>query len=440
MFEQVVQQEDLGVPEWVKKQLGKNVIERATKVGRDTVAYLEDLQIDVSLERKTHFQSYMHRTGQQILSMNLFDTSEEDRQQALRNKQVARAGRILRNHVKVSENEAGQKSVDIDREWNTGSWAAEMIEAGMDVLFSVFLDSTETEGKKNQAVVMLKKLLHRHAEAKAYIQFKLDDLMTQALNSFVRQGKTRANLDILYILHAAREKLVQQISDFSFTSRAAELLSSEMRLAAIMIQHLFRVFMSTKTKKFTSSSKCNPIAATFGTDAEMLLLRQRAAKNRTRDLKLLWIEMHQNVDRVSRMVIGGYRGPVHIPHIYVSILLDIIFTVVHKTAGQSAPMSRIAFFEGSTGGGCSAGALLLAGFISSPTGNFAYASIKILAELTKCYQSWKPCLESGCVGAVYRFLLYLRSTGKLYWMPKGRDELHRMKDASNDQKMAYQVS
>ena len=439
MFDSLVAEEEVQ-PEWVKKQLGRNIIERVTSVGRDTMSYLDGLGMTVGVDRQRRFQAYMATTGRELLEMQLVDTGEEDRKREAMLKQMMRAGRVLRGHVKVSENEAGQKSVAIDKEWNTGSWTPEMIEAGMDCLFYVFLEDGpwkpgtmvgENVEKRPQAVIMLEKLLQRHTEARSYIQFKLDDLMTQALNSYIKYGKARAKLEILYIIHAAREKFIGQISEFSVAARAAELMSSEMRLAAIIIQQVFRVYMSTKSKKM-DYSLINPIAAQFGSDEEMLAMRERAASLRTMDLKRQWNVMHQHMTRPARHTIGGFRGPCHIPHHFTTILLDIVLTVVSKMAGKFSPMNRENFIEGG-------GALILANFVSCPTSKFSYVSMQIIAHVSKVPASFRPCCESGCIKAIHRFLIYLKQTGKLHFVTRGTDGLEKMLDKSDEEKKAFQV-
>ena len=438
-FDRLVAEEE-EQPEWVTKQLGKNIIERVTAVGRGTMSYLDGLGMTVGVDRQHQFQAYMATTGRELLEMQLVDTGDEDRKREAILKQMMRAGRVLRGHVKVSENEAGQKSVAIDKEWNTGSWTPEMIEAGMDCLFYVFLDDGpwkpgtlvgENVEKRPQAVIMLEKLLQRHTEARSYIQFKLDDLMTQALNSYIKRGKARAKLEILYIIHAARERFIGQISEFSVAARAAELMSSEIRLAAIIIQQVFRVYMSTKSKKM-DYSLINPIAAQFGSNEEMLAMRERAAGLRTMDLKRQWNVMHQHMTRPARHTIGGFRGPCHIPHHFTTILLDIVLTVVSKMAGKFSPMNRENFIEGG-------GAILLANFVSCPTSKFSYISMQIIAHVAKVPASFRPCCESGCTKAIHRFLVYLQKSGKLHWLAKGTDGLEKMLDKSDEEKKAFQV-
>ena len=433
LLETAVQEVDLEQPEWVRKRLGKNVIERSTQVGRDTMDYLESINMSQSEDKKRQFTGYMHNTGRQLMELQVYDTGQEDARRALLLKQLARAGRILRKVVKVSENEAGQSSVDIDKDWNTSSWTQEMIEAGIDTLIYVFLDDenpSNDSARKQQALVMLEKLLKRHSEAVAYVKQKIEDFMTRALNSQIRKGVALARLDLIYLVYASREKFMNDISMFSFCGRASELMMGEGRLAAIIIQHFFRT--KNSVTRPSVKDKRPSVVDTFGSDEEVFEQRRRTAHLRSLDLRDLWRDMHKNMVRPQRQTVGGFRGPAYIPFTYVLLLLEIILTLVSKGAGKYTPSNREDLL-------LAQGSILLASFISSATGKFAYISLQILANVSKQSTSWRPLLESGCVAAALRFLTYLRDTGKLYWMAAGSDGLHLMRDKSAEEQMQYQV-
>lgn len=432
-----VNEVDKEQPEWVVQRLGKNVISRVTATGRSTMDYLEDLNMSQSEDKKREFTGYMHKFGKDAMQLQKYDSSADDARRAVLLKQMARAGRILRKHVRVSENEAGQSSVEIDKDWNTSSWSAEMIEAGMDALFYIFLDDANPDNdvKKPQAVVMLQKLLQRHTEAETYIKFKLDDLMTQALNSFMKAGKCRARLDMIYLIYVSKDKFIGDISMFSFAGRAAELLAAEARLAAILIQHFFRVCKTAKANSraaLADAHKRSAVSNSFGTEEEMLHMRKRAAQLRTIDLRNLWRDMHAHMRRAERQTIGGFRGPAHIPFQYVLLLLEIILTIVSKGAGKYAASNRDDFVLAN-------GCIILASTIASTTSKFAYPSLHVLANVAKVSASWRPLLECGCVRAALRFLHFLRDTGKLYWLQKGSDGLHLMRDKSMEEQALHQV-
>ena len=133
---------------------------------------------------------------------------------------------------------------------------------------------------------------------------------------------------------------------------------------------------------------------------------------------------------------GCYRCPAHVPPQYVLLLLEIVLTIVSGKGGANASKYSISNREDVV---LARGCVLLSTYIGSVTSKFALLSLQILAHVSKTTSSWRPMLESGCINSILRYITYLRDTGKLYWMPKGSDGLHTMRDKSQEEQLQHQV-
>jgi len=56
------------------------------------------------------------------------------------------------------------------------------------------------------SVVMIDKLLSRHWQAEFHLREKLESIVSRAISRFIRDGRSAAQLDLLYIVHVGRAK------------------------------------------------------------------------------------------------------------------------------------------------------------------------------------------------------------------------------------------
>jgi len=418
------------------KFLGKDAEARTSRVGRDHM----DLDYTLSLkndappptdfsrpdDKKKKFFHYFHSTGKEMLEIQLDkEREEEEKQNAII--RAAHAHQLLRRHIKVSENEERAGSVRIDTDWNTTAWTDEMIEAGCEVLFGIFSEENCPKARKVKAVEMLEKLQFRHKVAQAFVRRNLEVLVGRAISRFIRKGKCAGQLDLLYILHSARIRFIENFSDFNFTGKAFEMMLAEARLASIIIQHAFRA----KLDSFRPRPQ-HGIVTRFGGEAEMRNLRQSSIQARSADLRELWKNLHYAQTTEMRSTVGGFRGPAHIDEDYMMLMLEIVSEMVSKAAGGKAFGNREDVLN-------SNGVVMLATFVSNPLGRYAYIALQILANTSKVSKSVGPMLELGCPSSSIKFIRFLRETGKLQWMVLGTDGMYKSRNMSEAARKAKSV-
>ena len=427
---------DMEVEKWESENLGKSALHRLSRVGRDAIQYHEANTVTeegqeekiASTESREQKDFYFHQTGKQLLEMQLFE-EEEDKEAALMQKRSARAGKLLKKSVKVSDMEEGDSDLAIDQDWDTSNWKDEMIEAGMDYLFYVFVDPKyeSNDTKKELAVTMIDRLLGRHFIAEKYFNNKLESIVSRAISRFVKNGKSAAQTSLLYILHIGRAKFMKELSNFNFAGRSFEMLTIEARLAAMLIQHTFRTYKGRKNFK---GRNVNPITLTFGSDFVMRTLRENSIKARGKQLRELWDSLHTTQTSIERNTPSGFTGPCHIEPKFDILILEMALSLVSNEAKDRAQANREDLISHN-------GSILLANFISFPLSQFAWTSLKIVSHCSKVPSSLQSMLESGIINACLRYINYLKEMGKLKWIIDGKDNLP---DRRNMSKAAYEAS
>ena len=266
---------------WERNNLGKSITHRLSKIGRDNFDYqasfIRDGEEPPDLGR-TDAQKvkdyYFQQTGREALEMQAV-IEEEEKQVKIMEKRANVGRALIRRKVKVANmDNDNDDSLKIDKEWNTSSWTDEMITAGMDYLFYVFVDPKVQASQylKDKAMTMIDKLIVRHFAAEKHLRFKIEAIISRAISRFVKNGRSLAQLDLLCILHVGKETYRSELAEFNFTGRVMEMVSIECRLAAIIIQHRFRTWSGYKRRK---KRNVNPITLTFGSDMVMNSLREQ---------------------------------------------------------------------------------------------------------------------------------------------------------------------
>ncbi len=423
---------------WERNNLGKSITHRLSKIGRDNFDYqasfIRDGEEPPDLGR-TDAQKvkdyYFQQTGREALEMQAV-IEEEEKQVKIMEKRANVGRALIRRKVKVANmDNDNDDSLKIDKEWNTSSWTDEMITAGMDYLFYVFVDPKVQASQylKDKAMTMIDKLIVRHFAAEKHLRFKIEAIISRAISRFVKNGRSLAQLDLLCILHVGKETYRSELAEFNFTGRVMEMVSIECRLAAIIIQHRFRTWSGYKRRK---KRNVNPITLTFGSDMVMNSLRESSIDARTADLKGLWKNMHVRMTEEQILTPSGFRGPCHVHENYTLIILEIVLSLVCTEAGDISQSNREDFCA------CN-GSIMLASFISYPKAPYSPLSLKVASHVSKVAESVQPMLEAGIIYAMLRYMRYLEDTGKLKWLSDGKDNLPNRRDMSEDAYFESQI-
>lgn len=420
---------DMESKEWEKLFMGVSRLHRVSNKGRAEIDYQASLirnddpnmpemkEKPISDKKKVLFH-YFSKLGADVLSMQLVEEEEKQREFAKMKKNAKKATSILRRRVKVADADEDDEALRIDQEWDTSNWKNEQIEAGLDYLFYIFVDDRYSRDPtmKARASTMIDKLLTRHHEAQTYLEFKLETLVGRAISRFVRNGVSLAQQDFLYILHVGRYKFLKDLSGFNFAGRALEMANIEGRLASIVIQHCFRTFYQRRNRV---TRKVNPITKTFGKDFEMKALQESSVTARTKDLKDLWHNMHCLQGPAQRGTPVGCRGPVHINNAYMIMILEIVLALVEPKAGPVAHANREDVIS-------SNGGILLGCFLSYVMTDYNILSLSILSNCSKVASNMERMLQCGIVKSTRLLLKFLRETSKLEWLLTGKTKFNKV--------------
>lgn len=352
----------------------------------------------VDSEIQSKFNEYIHKLGAQALQLQLSNEKELEIERNKHKNKSMEVGRLLRRKIKVRELEEGMLSIVMDQEWDTSGWSQDMIIAGCEALILIFYDpdSSASLDRKERAVYMLQKLISRHDTAEKYVRRNIEMMIGQAANRLIKNGRSAGQLDLLYVLHACRDKFQNDLSVFNFTGKAHEMMMLESRLAAILIQHSYRARLDRK--------KIRPIITYiegFGTAEEMKAMRENVIFNRNKDLRFRWRLLHYASTRRMRNIIGGMRGPAHIGPVYTNLVLDIILSLVSDTAGIRATGNREDVVR-------SNGCVLLSSFIGCPEGPFAKSACQILMYISRAAESFFPIIINGSTKGAIKFLKHIK--------------------------------
>ena len=384
-----------------EKFLGSSTIDRMKGLGRETMNWRYDTKgaAAPSKESLEQFSYYIHKTGGQMLQMKLSDETRQEiaERQGIRMKK-SRLNKIVRKKIKADEMDDNLVGIVMDKEWDTSQWSKQDILAGCEALMMIFQGDDEhgiSDEKKAQAILMLEKLTFRHEVAADFLRDSLDPLIARASSKKYKGGQSAAELDILYILHNCREKYRDKFSEYQFVGRFCDLMNLEAKLAATLIQHAYRAHLDYIRPKELALNEQG-----FGTYEEMSRLRHRALNERSNELRAKWGSMHWIQKKEERKIHGGIRGPVHIREVYMNMGMQILTTLLCETGGSLAHGNRIDFVRYN-------GILLLTGFISAPTGQFANHALKVLTNVAKCADSLYDMLYNGVATAAFRYIKHI---------------------------------
>jgi hypothetical protein len=183
--------------------IGKSTFARMKAVGVDSREYRSNtIGLEpANVENLMYFSSYLHRTGAQMLRMQLSDERKKEaaEKDAMKKRQI-KLNKIVRRRIKADDLDDELVGILMDKEWDTSLWATEDIIAGTEALMMIFqVDDQVSDAKKAQAILMLEKLVFRHETASEFVKRSLDPLIAKAASKKYRGGQSGAKLEILYV-------------------------------------------------------------------------------------------------------------------------------------------------------------------------------------------------------------------------------------------------
>ena len=378
---------------------GKDTLERVAAIGA-SARFFRDLggYTNPNPEQQEFFNRVLHQLGKNLMEQRISETRELEEQQLELKRKKLKFGRIMRKNVEVFEDEDGGVSIALDRNWDTSNWSNEMIEAGCEFIILMFSDPLPTIDKhrKERLSLMMSKLLDRHEVAIEYVRRNIEALIAKAANRSIRGGKVAGILDLLYVISLSKQKYTTELSRYSMVQKLVEMLTLEMRLASIIIQHTYRAMKDKKRVRYY-----HPSTEGFGSLEELQVMRDYAITIRTAELKGKWKTMHWVLPEEVRKQRGGQRGPVYMGAEYLLLSLQIIEYLVSNDTKEYACSNREDVLK-------SNGCILLAGFLADPTGKFADLSLRILALCSNCGESLPHMMHAGIVPAVWTYYKYLK--------------------------------
>lgn len=352
---------------------------------------------DIIPEKLQYLTAHMREIGRDMLKLRLDEKAEMEKEHLEIVKQSARAGKLLRRKIKVTDMVDGGASVTMDQEWDTSGWSTDMIEAGCSAIILLFqeIDSIG-DLKKQRALQMLDKLIYRHDQAHVYVKNSMESLVNKCCNRLIRGGRAASMLDLLYVLHCLRVKYLTDLSSYNFVGKFFDMCIVESKLACILIQHTFRCFRDRNRKRPMESA----IAAGFGSDSEIRMLRLRAVNGRSQEIRRQWRVVHWHMTETHRAMCGGVRGPAHIRPHHIILGLETTLHLVGAEAGSNAPPNREDVVY-------SHGIIMLSTYLACCSGPFSELANKILCWVSKSPESVLSMLQSGVVQSLERYFKYL---------------------------------
>lgn len=256
---------------------------------------------------------------------------------------------------------------------------------------------------------MLLKLLSRHTAAEVYIRRNIERLISKSVSKVIRGGRTCALLDVLNILNCCKEQFPIEISQYNFNGRAMEMMIQEARLAALLIQHMYRARRCRNMNTYTTSQPG------FGSEYEVRISRISLINARSSELREYWRILHgkehsrfhrksetkYSESSVVNQPIGGLRGPAHLGLYYSEVILEIVLHLTSEAASKFAHGNREDFV-------LSHGCILLSTYLACPTGRLCPLAACILAKVSIIADSFHHIIKTGCIGSAVRVLKYMR--------------------------------
>ncbi len=384
---------------WEQK-FGKTIDQRVQWLGQDTAIYREDVRFPPIQKEKMHVHNFLiHKLGADVLQTMHVDEENFQREQAALIRRQQAVAKIIRKKVKVADLDDGGISISIEQDWDTSSWNDSQVEAACEALLFIFYDlsGTSSTERKERAVMMLQKLIQRHAAAEVFLRKNLEMIVSKAVSKLIRRGISGSVLNLLYVINSCKERYVIELSNFSFNARAMEMLVQEARFAATLIQHTFRCQISKRrlnTQKFEMPG--------FDSDREVYYRQLRVINSRSSELRSFWRIMHNHHPVKMRRTIGGMRGPIHVGSTYLDLCLDVVRFLVTDRAMKLAQGNREDVVRS---GGC----IIMSTFIGCAGGKFSFQAALILAEVSKVAESFFEILQSGVMSSTVKFLRYMRT-------------------------------
>lgn len=412
-------------------------------VGSDSRSYRDLARLPpVVAENQKRHNVYVRQLGIDVLETMLSEAkaNQLERERAL--KKQSKVGTLLRKRVKVTDFADGGIAIAIEQDWDTSTWNDNLVEAGCEALLYVFYDLHEVSSleKKDRALQMLQKLLQRHAAAEVFLRKNLEMLIGKATSRLIRQGVSCGVTNLLHVLNGCKTLFLKELSNYKFNGRAMEMLLVEMQLAAVLIQHTVRARTAKQALRVgrahhSSSSSSSPSSSPsphqavwakvseFGTDREEYYRKLRVINARSADLRRAWRNLHPphaassartstssyskaRGGAVSRLAVGGLRGPIHMDSRHVLLSLQIMQYLVSDAAESLAHGNREDVVR--AGGG-----ILLGGFLGCPASPFSGLAASILAETSQASESFASFLNAGVVQAAFRYMRYARTVHHL---------------------------
>lgn len=385
----------LGKPpqEWEMLRQAPTTVERVSTVAKEAREYRTYTKLPLDPIAQGEHNKYIHTVGADVLKLQHVAKKDVD---AAKRRKLA-AGKIMRKAVKVSDMDDGGVSITLDLEWDTSTWGNDEIEAGCEALLTVFHKQLTTE-RRAQAVRMLLKLMERHKVAVTYFRLNIQSIMYKSVAKRLKGGTTTALLELLYVVQACLSRFSYEISSHSFISLFFEMLLIESRMAAQLIQHVFRVHRERQEDKIRSFGS---LSEGFGTRAEIMRARTRAHNIRSAELRGNWKLMHCFQTREMRRSIYGLRGPVHVRDHYLLTGLEIIEYLVSSKGGSKQQSNREDVVS-------SRAIHLLSTFVAQLKSNFCCVALQILVHVSMAPECLLPMIECQIVKTVLRFMQQFR--------------------------------
>ena len=410
--------------DWEQANLGKNTKTRLRRLGRDSLNWRDDMGLTRNYQDDQYqkqFHDRIHNYGKDFLSMMLaIDEANESGEamgEAIKNKIVNSARqqgheastRLQSKKIRVKDLESGdqQLSDKIDKEWNTSNWTKDMVLDGVSALLEIFYDSknVDTEHKKTLACTMLLKMITRHAEAEDHLRQNISQVAGLAANRFLIGGKSAGVLDLLYIVDSLKEKFMKELSECMITRRIQDMLTIELRLGTLLMQHMVRVHQ-LKRRYQKNLLTANPKTLEFGNSNELYADMVNAAAVRTKELKARWNTMHVFNQASTRTSIGT-RGPVYLGITYTTVCLSIVNCMVTDSDKNLFVNSNRE--DAIRSNGC----VMYTQMIGCPAGKFSKTALSIMAQLSKMPECFVHAINGGIVRSCHKYLTFLLVTGKL---------------------------
>lgn len=388
-----------GPHDWEIDQLGESTVDRIKNVADDISAYNKVRNVEnVDRERLYDHSIYIHTMGAQMMQIQRSVSNAKKQNIDPVSESTKKIPRIPRKRITVAETEKNSKMIAMDLEWDTSSWSQEEIESGCDTLIAIFMKSEITDAYEEQALKMLEKLLMRHKSAVGFMRKNIESLVGKAVSRRVTGSECGGILQLLHVLNGCTSRFSKELSTFNTVCRIFEMLLVESRVAAVLIQHTFRVHIARSKPRASGAYDDD-----FGSKKEVERQIRRTENARSTELRNRWRSMHAQQSQSTRLSLYGLRGAVQVGTRHMKLCLSIVGSLVSETAGDTATGNREDVVR-------SGGLSLLASLAYATAGAFAKDAMRIIANTAKAPESLVRMVRSGCVESIFEYLRFMRRT------------------------------